>query len=152
MQLTLKSRPICLHLFESGETLEIADLWYAVHCQSRLKSAPTVEVLEGPPEITVSVKKAMVVPREQNCSKPIEGAKLYVAASEIADYGASDSTIELPSTPRTASEELVKPTTLPFSQRIAASWSRRWSLGLLDLQPELAQCLSLACLLRRNRT
>lgn len=80
---------------KSGETLEIADLWYAVHCQSRLKSAPTVEVLEGPPEITVSVKKAMVVPREQNCSKPIEGAKLYVAASEIADYGTSELTIRI---------------------------------------------------------
>jgi len=80
---------------KSGETLEIADLWYAVQCQSQLKSAPTVEVLEGPPEITVSVKKAMVVPREQNCSKPIEGAKLYVAASEIADYGTSELTIRI---------------------------------------------------------
>jgi hypothetical protein len=80
---------------KSGETLEIADLWYAVHCQSRLKSAPTVEVLEGPPEITVSVKKAMVVPREQNCSKPIEGAKLYVTACEIADYGTSELTIRI---------------------------------------------------------
>jgi hypothetical protein len=80
---------------KSGETLEIADLWYAVHCQSRLKSAPTAEVLEGPPEITVSVKKAMVVPREQNCSRPIEGAKLYVAASEITDYGAFELTIRI---------------------------------------------------------
>ena len=51
--------------------------------------------MEGPPEITVSVKKAMVVPREQNCSKPIEGAKLYVAASEIADYGTSELTIRI---------------------------------------------------------
>jgi hypothetical protein len=79
----------------SGETLEVADLWYAVHCQSQLKSAPTVEVLEGPSEITVSVKKAMVVPREQNCSEPIEGAKLYVAANGVADYGASKLTIRI---------------------------------------------------------
>lgn len=80
---------------KSGETLEVADLWYAVHCQSQLKSAPTVEVLEGPPEITVSVKKAMVVPREQNCPEPIEGGKLYVTASEIADYSTSKLSIRI---------------------------------------------------------
>lgn len=80
---------------KSGETLEITDLWYSVQCQSQLKSAPTAEVLEGPPEIAVSVKKAMVVPREQGCSEPIEGGKLYVAASEIADYGISKLTIRI---------------------------------------------------------
>ena len=80
---------------KGGETLEITDLWYSVHCQSQLKSTPTAEVLEGSPEITVSVKKAMVVPREQSCPEPIEGGKLYVTASEIADYGISKLSIRI---------------------------------------------------------
>ena len=80
---------------KSGETLEITNLFYSVHCQSQLKSTPTAEVLEGPPEITVSVKKAMVVPREQSCSEPIEGAKLYVTAGEIVGYGTSNLTIRI---------------------------------------------------------
>jgi hypothetical protein len=80
---------------KSGETLEIADLLYSVDCRSQLKSAPKVEVLEGPPEIAVNVKTAMVVPRGQNCHEPIEGAKLYVTANEIAEYGASRLTIRI---------------------------------------------------------
>jgi hypothetical protein len=63
---------------KSGETLEITDLWYSVHCQSESISAPTAEFLEGLPEMTFSAKKAMAFPREQSCSQPVEGAKLYV--------------------------------------------------------------------------
>ncbi|MGO9484722.1 MAG: hypothetical protein ACLPX9_09095 [Rhodomicrobium sp.] len=80
---------------KSGETVEVMDLWFSVNCKSQLKSTPIAEIMEGPSEVTVDVKEAMVVPRQQNCSKPVKGAKLFVSAKDIADYSTSKLTIRI---------------------------------------------------------
>ncbi|MFY9640239.1 MAG: hypothetical protein ACLPJW_10690 [Rhodomicrobium sp.] len=79
----------------SGETLEVMDLWYAINCASQLNSAPLAEVMEGPSEVTVSIKEAMVVPREQDCDKPIGGGKLLFSAKDVHDYSASTLTVRI---------------------------------------------------------
>jgi hypothetical protein len=79
----------------SGETVEVMNLWFSVNCKSQLKSTPMAEIIEGPSEVTVSVKEAMVVPRQQNCSKPVKGAKLFVTAKDVADYTTSKLTIRI---------------------------------------------------------
>ena len=80
---------------KSGETLEIMDLWYAINCESQLKSAPLVEIMEGPSEVAVSVKEATVIPREENCDKPIKGGKLLVSAKDIENYSTSTLTVRI---------------------------------------------------------
>jgi hypothetical protein len=80
---------------KSGETLEIMDLWYSINCDSQLNGAPIAEVMEGPTEVNVTVKEAMVVPREQNCDKALKGGKLLFSAKEIDNYSTSTLTVRI---------------------------------------------------------
>ena len=71
-------------VLKSGETIEMGNLFWAVNCRSLLKGPPTVEVLEGPSEVTVSVRVQNVIPRKLNCAKEISGGMLlFTAAKEI---------------------------------------------------------------------
>jgi len=74
---------------KSNETIELHDLFYAPDCKSSLKGLPSVEILDGPPGVTVSVKEAQVVPRAQHCAKPVLGGKLYATAGAVEDYSVS---------------------------------------------------------------
>ncbi len=80
---------------KSGEVIEVMDLWWSVNCKSLLKDVPVAEILEGPTEVTVSVKPAMVFARAQNCSEPITGGKLFLAAKDVADYSTSKLNIRI---------------------------------------------------------
>jgi len=80
---------------KSGESVEVGDLYFAPNCRSILIATPTAEVLEGPSEITVSVKEAMVVPRTQECSKQVKGGKLVFTAKDIDDYSTSKLTVRI---------------------------------------------------------
>ena len=70
---------------KSGEAIELGNVYWVSHCRSLLKSTPEVEVLEGPPQVTVSVKEAMVLPRAQGCAKKVPGGILVITAKEIDD-------------------------------------------------------------------
>jgi hypothetical protein len=80
---------------KSGESVEVLDLWSVANCRSTLTATPTAEVMEGPSEIAVSVKEAMVVPRERECNKPVKGAKLVLSAKEIDEYSNSKLTVRV---------------------------------------------------------
>jgi hypothetical protein len=90
--------PIAL---KSGESIEVLNLYSIANCRSLLKSAPEVEILDGPPGVTAFVKEAMVIPRTANgnCAKPVQGGKLVIAAKDIEDE--SNSTLTLRITYRT---------------------------------------------------
>jgi hypothetical protein len=69
---------------KSGESFELADAyWISSTCNSMLIGTPEVEILDGPPGVTVTVKEAMVTPRYWNCAKPVRGGKVVVAANDI---------------------------------------------------------------------
>ena len=68
---------------KSGESTELAILYWISNCASTMVGNPEVEVLEGPPELTLSVKPGMVLPRAQKCAKPVRGGTLIVTAKEI---------------------------------------------------------------------
>jgi len=70
---------------KSGESTEVLGLYYVANCVSLLKSPPEVEIHDGPRGVTASVKEANVLPRAQNCGKPVRGGTLVVAAKEIED-------------------------------------------------------------------
>jgi hypothetical protein len=68
---------------KSGESAELGDLYWVVNCRSVLKSTPEAELLDGPPEVSVAVKAAMVTPRAQRCPKPVSGGTLVITAGNI---------------------------------------------------------------------
>jgi hypothetical protein len=84
--------PIAL---KSGESIEVADLAWTANCRSILKSTPEVEILDGPPGVTASVKEANVIPRAQNCAKPVQGGKLVISAKDIDDESNTTLTIRI---------------------------------------------------------
>jgi hypothetical protein len=75
---------------KNGESTEFADLWWITHdCRSLLTATPAVEVMDGPPGVTVTIKQAMVVPRTYGCVKPISGGKMIISAKDVEDYSRS---------------------------------------------------------------
>lgn len=80
---------------KSGESAEVANLYYVTNCKSLLTSTPTVEILDGPPGITASVKEETVMARFQKCAAPVKGGKLYLAANQIEDQSFSTLTLRV---------------------------------------------------------
>jgi len=73
---------------KSGESAELTDVYYiGNNCQSLLKGAPEVEVLDGPPGVTAAIKEEKIVPRTFGCTKPVPGGKLIITAKEVEEYG-----------------------------------------------------------------
>jgi hypothetical protein len=70
---------------KSGETIELGQAYWVVNCRTYLNAPPDVEVLDGPPEISVSVKETMVLPRREGCTKRVAGGTVSITAKEIED-------------------------------------------------------------------
>jgi hypothetical protein len=71
----------------NGESVEFGDVYLiGANCRSLLTATPEVEVMDGPPGVTVSIKQAMVVPRYHGCGKPVTGGKMLFFASNVEDY------------------------------------------------------------------
>jgi hypothetical protein len=72
---------------KSGESTELGDLWWVTaNCKSMLKGTPEVEILDGPPGVTIAANAAKVVPHRLGCATPVSGAKLVITAKDIQDY------------------------------------------------------------------
>jgi hypothetical protein len=72
---------------KSGESSELGDVYFITsNCKSLLKSTPEVEILDGPPGVTVTIKPAKVVPRYHSCANPVSGGKLMITATDIQDH------------------------------------------------------------------
>jgi hypothetical protein len=70
---------------KSGETIELGDVYWVAKCRSTLIGLPTVEVMEGAPELSFAVKEAIVVPRKYGCVQAVEGGKLVLTAGTITE-------------------------------------------------------------------
>lgn len=67
---------------KSGEVADLGSLYWVVNCRSTMTAPPTAEVLEGPPELTVTVRPQQVIARKYSCSKPVAGGELIVTAAK----------------------------------------------------------------------
>ena len=65
---------------KAGETADVGTVYFVVNCRSTLKGDPTVDVMEAPSDVTVTLRKEKIVPRSSNCSRPVPGGTLVVAA------------------------------------------------------------------------
>jgi hypothetical protein len=70
---------------KSGESTQLILVYQVVNCTSIVVGNPEVEMLEGPEELTLEIKKENVVPRRQNCAKPVPGGTLILTAKEIKE-------------------------------------------------------------------
>ena len=70
---------------KSGESAELHLVYQVVNCASIVVGNPEVEVLEGPTELALEIKKGNVLPRAQNCAKPVSGGTLVATAKEVTE-------------------------------------------------------------------
>jgi hypothetical protein len=68
---------------KSGETVELRNVSFTRNCRSILKETPVIEVLEGPEELTLTIKPATVVLRSDNCSNPVAGGIVVASAKNV---------------------------------------------------------------------
>jgi hypothetical protein len=81
---------------KNGETIEVSNLYFiGTNCRALTTATPEVEVLDGPPGVSVAIKPAMIVPRSYGCAKPISGGKLFFSAKEIDDYSHSTMVVRI---------------------------------------------------------
>lgn len=80
---------------KSGESTEVGDVYYISNCRSLLKGTPEVEVLDGPPGVSASIKEAMVLPRWQSCANRVQGGTLVISAKDIEDPSYTRLTIRI---------------------------------------------------------
>jgi hypothetical protein len=73
-------------VMKSGETVNLSAVWWIANCRSLLKGPMTVEILDGPPEITAAIHEQDVVAHTSNCANPVKGGMLTLtAAKDIKD-------------------------------------------------------------------
>jgi len=81
---------------KNGENIEFGDIYYiGANCRSLLTSTPEVEVMDGPPGVTVTIKRAMVVPRFYGCANRVLGGKMFIAARDVEDYSYTRMTLRI---------------------------------------------------------
>jgi hypothetical protein len=79
---------------KNGETFELPNAYYiSTSCKSLLVATPEVEILDGPPGVSVSIKEAMVTPRGYNCAKPVTGGKVIISAKDVDEPSFSTMTL-----------------------------------------------------------
>ena len=70
---------------KNGESVDLGPVYWVANCRSIMLGLPEVEILEGPPGLTLSVREEMVLPRRQNCASKVPGGTLVVSAKEIKE-------------------------------------------------------------------
>ena len=70
---------------KNGESAELGTVWYVANCRSIMLGMPEVEILEGLPGLTLSIKEAMVLPRRLNCANQVPGGILVATAKDVSD-------------------------------------------------------------------
>jgi hypothetical protein len=68
---------------KNGESVDLMPVFGEKNCRSILTATPTAEVLEGPPEIKVTVREEMVAPRRTTCKDKIKGGVVVVTANDV---------------------------------------------------------------------
>jgi hypothetical protein len=70
---------------KGGESADLRNFFFITNCQSILNGPTQVEVLEGPDEVTLAIRDEMVLPRAQNCPKPVPGGVVVATAEGVTE-------------------------------------------------------------------
>jgi hypothetical protein len=69
---------------KSGESADMGMIYWitrGANCRSTLEKIKGAEILEGPPELAITIKEEMVLPR--NCATKVPGGKVILAVSDV---------------------------------------------------------------------
>jgi hypothetical protein len=72
-------------MVKNGESIEVGAVYYVAHCRSIMVGLPEVEVLEGPSEVTLSIKEEPVLPRRLGCANKVAGGTLMLTAKGVTE-------------------------------------------------------------------
>jgi hypothetical protein len=70
---------------KSGENVELGTVYYVMNCRSVMVGKPEIEILEGPPEVKLTIREGDVVPRARGCSGKVPGGTLIATALEVKE-------------------------------------------------------------------
>jgi hypothetical protein len=70
---------------KSGESVDLGPVYWVANCRSIMVGLPEVEILEGPPGLTLNLREAMVLPRTQKCPANVAGAILTATAKDVKE-------------------------------------------------------------------
>jgi len=70
---------------KDGESIELYPVYWVISCRSALIGMPEVEILEGPPQISMSIRKEKVLPRRQGCAATVPGGTLLLSAKGVTE-------------------------------------------------------------------
>lgn len=82
-------------VLKTGESVELMTVYWVSNCRSIMVGLPEIEILEGPKEVALSIKEAMVLPRRQNCSSRVPGGILMATAKDVKEHAEAKLTFRL---------------------------------------------------------
>ena len=68
---------------KSGESVELMNVFLIINCRSIAIGSPELEVLEGAPELSLTIKEQPIIPRAYNCANPVPGGKVVATAKDV---------------------------------------------------------------------
>lgn len=80
---------------KSGESVELRNYFFVANCRSIMIGQPQLDVLEGPEEVTVTLKEGPVLPRAKGCANPVPGGSVVATAKDVAEPKEARLTIRL---------------------------------------------------------
>ncbi len=72
-------------VLKAGESVELMTVYWVTNCRSVMIGIPEIEVLEGPQQVTLNIKEAMVLPRRQGCANRVPGGVLTATAKDVQE-------------------------------------------------------------------
>lgn len=79
------AQPVRTIALKSGESSELTSVYSVMNCKSISIAPPEVEVLEGPPELTLTIRPGMVVARNQGCTNQVSGGTVIATAKDVQE-------------------------------------------------------------------
>ena len=70
---------------KSGESVDLYPVYWVINCRSVMIGLPQVEVLEGPSQLSLSIREEKVLPRRQGCAAQVPGGTLLLTAKDVTE-------------------------------------------------------------------
>jgi hypothetical protein len=82
---------------KGGESVELRNYSFVTgnNCLSIMVGKPTLDVLEGPEELSFTLKEGPVTRRDRECPRPVPGGRVVATAREIQQAKEAKLTIRL---------------------------------------------------------
>jgi hypothetical protein len=70
---------------KSGESVVLRNYSFIADCRSTMIGTPTLDVLEGPEELSFALTEGTVIRRNSGCSTPVPGGEVVATAKDVKE-------------------------------------------------------------------